>query len=114
MQPMSWPDCAGSVVMRKQINNFTNPRSDYYPDFEEAEVGLAGILLDEQKPSLAVGHFNGQPRFAPMMKWPGTGWLRLSVSLAMCRPKSRPRGISKAARSFCSRAKQGGTHATAG
>jgi predicted Zn-dependent protease len=28
----------------------------YYPDFEEAEVGLAGILLDEQKPSLAVGH----------------------------------------------------------
>lgn len=28
----------------------------YYPDFEEAEVGLGGVLLDEQKPSLAVGH----------------------------------------------------------
>lgn len=28
----------------------------YYPDFEEAEVGLAGILLNEQKPSLAADH----------------------------------------------------------
>jgi hypothetical protein len=28
----------------------------YYPDFEEAEVGLGGVLLKEQKPSLAVGH----------------------------------------------------------
>jgi predicted Zn-dependent protease len=29
-----------------------------YPDFEEAEVGLAGILLDEQNPSLAVVHLH--------------------------------------------------------
>jgi tetratricopeptide (TPR) repeat protein len=27
-----------------------------YPDFEEAEVGLGGVLLDEQKPSLAAPH----------------------------------------------------------
>jgi tetratricopeptide (TPR) repeat protein len=26
----------------------------YYPDFEEAQTGLGGVLLDEQKPSLAV------------------------------------------------------------
>lgn len=28
----------------------------YYPDFEEAEVGLGGILLDVHKPSLALPH----------------------------------------------------------
>jgi predicted Zn-dependent protease len=33
-----------------------NSALQYYPDFEEAEVGLAGVLLLEQKPSPAAGH----------------------------------------------------------
>jgi predicted Zn-dependent protease len=33
-----------------------NSALQYYPDFEEAEVGLGGVLLHEQKASLAVGH----------------------------------------------------------
>ena len=37
----------------------------YYPDFEEAEVGFGGVLLTEQKPSLAVGHLQRAWRLYP-------------------------------------------------
>jgi predicted Zn-dependent protease len=36
-----------------------------YPDFEEAQVGLGGVLLDEQKPSLAVPHLQRATALRP-------------------------------------------------
>jgi predicted Zn-dependent protease len=47
----------------------------YYPDFEEAEVGLGGILLDEQKPSLAVQHLQ---RAAALRPDDEVAWYRLA------------------------------------
>jgi len=48
-------------LRRKQSDNSAAQRLyesalQYNPDFEEAEVGLGGVLLNEQKPTLAVGH----------------------------------------------------------
>jgi tetratricopeptide (TPR) repeat protein len=36
-----------------------------YPDFEEAQVGLGGVLLDEQEPSLAVPHLQRATTLRP-------------------------------------------------
>lgn len=47
----------------------------YYPDFEEAEVGLGGILLDEEKPSLAVPHLQRATALRPQDE---VAWYRLA------------------------------------
>lgn len=47
----------------------------YYPDFEEAEVGLGGILLDEEKASLAVPHLQRATVLRPQDE---VAWYRLA------------------------------------
>jgi len=46
-----------------------------YPDFEEAQVGLGGVLLDEQKPALAVPHLQ---RAAALRPNDEIAWYRLA------------------------------------
>jgi predicted Zn-dependent protease len=46
-----------------------------YPDFEEAEVGLGGILLDEGKPALAVPHLQ---RATALRAEDEVAWYRLA------------------------------------
>jgi len=47
----------------------------YYPDFEEAEVGLGGVLLAEQKPALAAPHLQRATVLRPNDE---VAWYRLS------------------------------------
>ena len=46
-----------------------------YPDFEEAEVGLGSVLVDQGKPSLAVPHFQRAAAIRPNDE---VAWYRLS------------------------------------
>jgi predicted Zn-dependent protease len=46
-----------------------------YPDFEEAEVGLGGVLLDQQKPSLAAPHLQRATTLRPDDE---VAWYRLA------------------------------------
>jgi len=46
-----------------------------YPDFEEAEVGLGGVLLDEQKPELAAQHLKRATVLRPEDE---VAWYRLA------------------------------------
>jgi len=46
-----------------------------YPEFEEAEVGLGGVLLDEGQPSLAVSHFQRATAIRPDDE---VAWYKLS------------------------------------
>ena len=52
-----------------------NSALQYYPDFEEAEVGLGGVLLHEEKPSLAVGHLQRATALRPEDE---VAWYRLA------------------------------------
>jgi tetratricopeptide (TPR) repeat protein len=47
----------------------------YYPDFEEAEVGLGGILLDEERASQAVTHLQRATALRPQDE---VAWYRLA------------------------------------
>jgi len=47
----------------------------YYPDFEEAEVGLGGILLDEEKAPLALPHLKRATVLRPQDE---VAWYRLA------------------------------------
>jgi tetratricopeptide (TPR) repeat protein len=51
-----------------------------YPDFEEAEVGLAGILIDELEPSQAVGHLQ---RATALRADDEVAWYRLAQAERM-------------------------------
>jgi tetratricopeptide (TPR) repeat protein len=47
----------------------------YYPDFEEAHVGLGSILLEVNKPGLALSHFQKAVKLDPEDE---VAWYRLS------------------------------------
>ena len=49
----------------------------FYPNFEEAEVGLAGILLEEQKPTQAAAHLQ---KATALRKDDEVAWYRLAMA----------------------------------
>jgi tetratricopeptide (TPR) repeat protein len=48
---------------------------EYYPDFEEAEVGLGGTLLDDHAPALALSHLRRATELRPEDE---VAWYRLA------------------------------------
>jgi len=64
----------------------------YYPDFEEAEVGLGGILLDEEKPSLAASHLKHATVLRPDDE---VAWYRLAqAERALADPQAQKHALS--------------------
>jgi len=67
-------EASRSAGQLEEAGTYFEQALKFYPDFEEAHLGLAAVLMSQSEPKLALPHLQkaGDDQF-PRTKWLGTG-----------------------------------------
>jgi tetratricopeptide (TPR) repeat protein len=100
--------------IHRQMNEFDQAKAlfedaiKYYPDFQEAHVGLAAILISQQKPDLALPHLQKAVELNPDDE---VAWYRLSqVDRVLGNAEEQKKALAQFQRLRSQIAKQQGTN----
>ena len=74
----NWPRFNTIWAISKRLAGNSSPSLEHHPEFEQARVGLAGILIETEKPSEAVTQLKRAIELDPNDE---VAWYRLATAL---------------------------------